>query len=91
MQHLYFLVVMSVNELELKYEVCRIKPVVLLINESVAMEMRERERRQQLRAGKWGVWSTPCTVTFEVGTLYLLARGYDPGFEKKGSKSNLNM
>ena len=45
---------MSVNELELKYEVCRIKPVVLLINESVAMEMRERERRQQLRAGKWG-------------------------------------
>ena len=47
MQHLYFLVVMSVNELELKYEVCRIKPVLLLINESVAMEMRERERETE--------------------------------------------
>ena len=84
---------MSVNELEPKYEVCRIKPAVLLINESVAMEKRERERerRQHLRAGKWGVWSTLCGVTFEVGTLYLLARGYDAGFEKKVSKSNLNM
>ena len=34
---------MSVNELEPKYEVCRIKPAVLLINESVAMEKRERD------------------------------------------------
>ena len=46
LQHLYFLVVMSVNELEPKYEVCRIKPAVLLINESVAMEKREREREK---------------------------------------------
>lgn len=83
---------MSVNELELKYEVCRIKPVLLLINESVAMEMRERERmKTAAESRQMGVWSMPCGVTFEVETLYILARGYDPGFEKKGSKSNLNM
>ena len=56
---------MSMNELEPTYEVCRIKLAVLLINESVAMETRERgkkktaaESRQMGRRGLvYTLWS----------------------------------